>query len=142
MNYCIAVWGVSSKNATKPLQISQKKLVRAIYGADRTDNAGPLYNSLKSCNAKDEYNYMVCKYIYKIISRNENIFVHHESQHNTRQALNQVLHFPYTYSTQTKQSFANSGTKVLNYIPGKHEKMRKFCYLQIQPESSYLVQPC
>ena len=62
---------------------------------------------------------MVCNYIYKSISRNENIFVRNESQHNTRQALNEVLHVPYTYSTQTMQSITYSGTRVYNTVPVK-----------------------
>ena len=53
----------------------------------------------------------------KSISRNGNIFVRYLSQHNTRQALNEVLHVPYTYSTQTMQYITYSGTKVFNTIP-------------------------
>ena len=74
------------------------------------DSARPLFNSLKIINAKEVYIYMVCNYIYKSISRNENIFVRNDSQHNTRQALNEVLHVPYTNSTRTVLSITYSGT--------------------------------
>ena len=60
---------------------------------------------------------MVCYYIYKCFSRNVNISVRTESQHNTKQALNDVLHVPYTYSSQTLQSITNSGTQVYNTVP-------------------------
>ena len=60
---------------------------------------------------------MVCYYIYKSVSSNENIFVRNGSQHSTRQALNEVLNVPYTYSTQTMQSFTYSGTRVYNNVP-------------------------
>ena len=95
--YCITVLGASNKNVINPVQISQNKLVRAICGAHRMDSAGALFNSLKIFNVKDVNNYMVCNYIRKSISRNENIFVRYGSQQNTRQALNQFLHVLYTY---------------------------------------------
>ena len=44
-------------------------------------------------------------------------FVRGESQHNTRQALNEVLHVPYTESTQTMKSITYSGTRVYNTVP-------------------------
>ena len=47
---------------------------------------------------------------------NENIFVRNESQHNTREALKEVLHVPYTYSSQTMQSIAYSVTRVYNTV--------------------------
>ena len=86
--YCITVWGASIKNVYNPLQISQNKLVRAFCGGDRMDSARPLFNSLKIFIVKEVHKYMVCNYIYKSISSNENIFVRNESQHITRQALN------------------------------------------------------
>ena len=92
--YCITVWRASNKNFINPLQISQNKLVRTFCGVDQMDRARPLFNSLKIFNVKDVYNYIPCNYIYKSISRNENIFVRYESQQNTRQALNEVLHVP------------------------------------------------
>ena len=111
MIYCITVWGTSNKIVINSLQISQNKLLGAICGADQMDSARPLVNSLKIFNVKEVYNYMVCYYIYKSISRNENIFVHNEIQHNTRQALNEVFHVPYIQSSQTMQSITYSGTR-------------------------------
>ena len=81
--YCITVWGSSNENVIYQLQISQNKLVRALCGADRNDSARPFFNSLKLFNVNDVLNSMVYNYIYKNISRNENIFVRNESQHNT-----------------------------------------------------------
>ena len=60
---------------------------------------------------------MFRNYMYKFISRNENIFVSNESQHSTRQALNKVLHVPYTYSTQTMESITHSGTRECDTVP-------------------------
>ena len=73
--YCITVWGASCKKVNNLLQILQNNLVKAICGADRMDSASPSFNSLKIFNVKHVYNFMVCSYIYKSISRNENIFV-------------------------------------------------------------------
>ena len=84
------------------------------------DSARPLFNSLKIFNVKEVYNYMVCNYIYKSISRNENIFVRNESQHNTRQALNEVLHVPYAHSTQTMQSITILWYQSIQYSSRKH----------------------
>ena len=80
-------------------------------------SAGPLFNSLKIFNVKEVYKYTVCDHIYRSISRIENSLVHYESQHNTRQALNEVLHVPYTHSTQTMQSITYSGTRAYNTVP-------------------------
>ena len=124
--YCITVWGASNKNVINPLQISQNKLVRAICGADRMDSARPLFNSLRIFNVKEVYNYMVCNYIYKSISRNENIFVRNESQHNTRQAVHEALHVPYTHSTQTMQSITYSGTRAYNTVPVNIRRCESF----------------
>ena len=93
--YCITVWVASNKNVINPLWISQYKLVRAFCGAHRMGSARPLFISLEIFNVKEVYNYMVCNYIYRPISRNENIFVRNESQHKNRQALNEVLHAIY-----------------------------------------------
>ena len=65
---------------------------------------------------KEVNNYMVCNYIQKSISRTENIFVRNESQHNTRQTLNEVLHVLYTHSTQTMQTITYSGTRAYNSV--------------------------
>ena len=81
------------------------------------DSARPLFNSLKIFNVNEVYNYMVCNYIDKSFSRNENIFVHNKSQHTTRQAVNEVLRVPYTHSTQTMQSITYSGTRAYSTAP-------------------------
>ena len=59
----------------------------AICCADATDSARPLPNSVKNVNVKVVYNYMVCNYIYKSISRSEIIFVRCERQQITLQNL-------------------------------------------------------
>ena len=74
------------------------------------DGARSLFISLKKFNAEHVYNYMVSNYIYKSISRIETIFACYESQHNTRQALKQLLKVSYTYSPQIMQSNTYSGT--------------------------------
>ena len=43
-----------------------------------------------------------------------------------RQALNQVLLVPYTYSTQTMQSSACSGTRVFNTNPVNIRRCERF----------------
>ena len=78
------------------------------------DRAGPLFKSSKIFEVKDVYKYMVCNSIYKSISRNNDIFVRYESQHNNRQALNQVFYVLYTYSIQFMQTITYSGTRVFN----------------------------
>ena len=95
--YCITVCGASDKNDINSLQISQKNLVSAICGAERMDSVRQLFNSFKIFNVKEVYNYMVCNFIYNSTSRNENIWVRNENQHNTRQVVNEVLHVPYTH---------------------------------------------
>ena len=77
-------------------------------------------------DVKEVYNHMNCNDIYKSISRNENIFVRNESQHNTRQALNEVLHVPYTHSTQTMQSITYSGTRAYNTVPVNIRRCESF----------------
>ena len=64
----------------------------AIIGADRMDSTRPLFKSLKIFNVKAVFKYMVSNYIYESISRKENIFIRNESQHNTRQAVNEAFH--------------------------------------------------
>ena len=59
---------------------------------------------------------MVCNYIYQSTSRNDNTFVRNDSQHSTRQALNYVIHVPYTHSTQTMQSYLYSGTRAYKTV--------------------------
>ena len=90
------------------------------------DSARPFFNSLKKINVKEVYNYMVCTYIYQSISRDDSIFVRNECQHNTRQALNEVLHVPYTQSNQTMQSITYSGTRAYNTIPVNIRKWESF----------------
>ena len=60
---------------------------------------------------------MVCIYGYNSISKIENIFVPYKSQHDTRQALNEVLHVPYTYSTKAMHSITYSGPRIFNTVP-------------------------
>ena len=98
--YCVTVWGASNKKFTNSLSFSQNKLVRANSCASRMNCAEQLFNSLKIFNVKYVYEYMLCIYIYKSTSGSENIFLRNETQHNTRQTLNKILHVPYTYSTQ------------------------------------------
>ena len=69
---------------------------------------------------------MFGNYIYNSISRKENIFVRNESQHDTRQALNEVRHAPYTYSNQTMQSNTYSGTRVYNTLPVNIRRCESF----------------
>ena len=69
---------------------------------------------------------MACSYIYKTISRNENIVVHNESKHKTRQAVNEVLHAPYAHLTQSMQSFTYSGTRAYNTVPVNIRRCESF----------------
>ena len=108
--YYITVWGASNKSVINSLQNTQNKSVRA-------DNGSPLFNALKIFNVKRVYNYILCIYIKKSLSRNENIFVRYENQHNTRWALNHALHVPYTYSIQSIQSTTYSRSRILNTVP-------------------------
>ena len=81
---------------------------------------------------------MVCKYICKWFSRNENIFARYESQHNTKQAVNEVLNVPYTYSTQTMQSFTYSGTRVYNNVPLNIRRCDSFVTFKYRLKASTL----
>ena len=69
---------------------------------------------------------MTCNYTLKYCSRNENISVHYERQHNTRQTQVQVLHVSYTYSTKSMQSITYSGTRVFNTVPVKIRRREHF----------------
>ena len=101
---------------TNPLQISPNKLATAICGADRIDSARSLFESLKNFNVKDTYNFMICYYFYKSMSRSEIVFIRIVIQHKTGQTLNQVLYLPHTYSTQTMHSITYSGPRVFNTV--------------------------
>ena len=80
------------KIVTNPLKISQKKLVRAFFGAYRMDSARKSFNSLKIFNINYVSSCIVCSYIHKSISRIDDIFVRYESQYKTPHTLNQALH--------------------------------------------------
>ena len=98
----------------------------AIIGADRMDSTRPLFKSLKIFNVKAVFKYMVSNYIYESISRKENIFIRNESQHNTRQILNEVLCVPYTHSAQTMQSINYSGTISYKTVPVNIRRCQSF----------------
>ena len=87
---------------------------------------------------KEVYKYMFCNYIYKSISRNENTFVRNESQHNTRQAVHETLHVPYTHSTQTMQSITYSGTRAYNTVPVNIRRCESFVTFKHRLEAHIL----
>ena len=60
---------------------------------------------------------MVCNYFYKSIPRSETNFVLRETQHNTRQPPNQVLHAHYIYLIQTTQSITLSRPRISSSVP-------------------------
>ena len=69
---------------------------------------------------------MVCIYIYKSISKSKNIFVRYESQHFTRQTLNQDFHVPHTYSTQSMHPITYSRLRIFNISPVNSRRWERF----------------
>ena len=94
------------------------------------DSTRPLFKSLKIFNVEEVFNYMVCNFFYKSISRNENIIVRNEIQHNTRQDLLEVSHVPFTHSTQTTQYIKYSGTRAYNTVPKDIRIIKSFVTLK------------
>ena len=103
------------------------------------DSARTLYISLEKFNVKEVYNYMICNCIYKSISRNDNIFVRYECQQITRQALYEVLHAPYTPSTQTLQSFTFFGIWAYITFPVNIRRRKRLVSFKYRLKTNIMV---
>ena len=69
---------------------------------------------------------MVCKFNSKCIPMSDNIFVRYETQHNTCQSLNQVIHVLHTYFIQTMKYITYSGPKISSTVLVSIIKCKKF----------------
>ena len=55
--YGLSIWGLASRNLTKPIQLLQKKVIRIITNSDYLAHTQPLFKSLKILNFHDMINH-------------------------------------------------------------------------------------
>ena len=106
MIYCCNVWGLTSEENIKKIEVLQKKCLRIMTFSDFNCHTNPLFISLKLLKIRDIIKIHQLKLVYSFYFNMlpfelKNLFKFVRNMHNrvTRSATNNLLHIPRVYTT-------------------------------------------
>ena len=83
--YCNCVWGNCCAIYLSPLKLALKKIIRVMTFGSRYERTSPLFQNLSLLNIKNVNKYMSLLFVFKCLSKNNELFIlHHNDMHNTR----------------------------------------------------------
>ena len=116
--YCISVWGSSYKNTLKPLVTTQKRILRALIGADRMSPSEIIFESLRLLPVEKINLYMTCIYVYKCLHTNiPHCFSYRPATRTLRSTELTLLEVPLVSRTHSQQAISFTGPTIYNNLP-------------------------
>lgn len=122
LDYLVPVWGSSADSNIKQLQISQNKLIKALFQFGFWTSSSIIYNETKIMNIRQLYKYNTCILIKKILQKqthtNITFTYNHQIRHyNLRRASHiSTIHInPRT--THGRTSITYEGAQIYNNLP-------------------------
>ena len=124
-DYCITVWGNSTKQNIKTLQILQNCVARAVLGNfDFNSSVSLMIKQLKWSTVQNRYTYFTCIMVYKCLNGLApdyliNLFKYISETHSyiTRNVSNNNLALPSLSTSLYKRSFSYNGALLWNSLP-------------------------
>ena len=124
-DYCITVWGNSTKQNIKTLQILQNPAARAVLGNfDFNSSVSLMIKQLKWTTVQNRYTYFTCIMVYKCLNGLApdyliNLFKYVSETHSyiTRNVSNNNLALPSLSTSLYKHSFSYNGALLWNSLP-------------------------
>ena len=129
LTYGVSLWGSAQISYIQPIEIQQKKTIRAITHSNYNAHTDPLFKTLSILKLKDVYTLEIGKFMYKHANSAlpqplMNMFILNQQihSHNTRHQND-----PHCTSRRTKQaanSVIHKGPEVWNTFPNKLKTIR------------------
>ena len=121
INYCICVWGNTCMSYLSPLTKLQKKAVRIVSGAKRSEHTYPLFKELRILRIREVYAYslqlIMFKYHHGLLPNIfGNFFVLNNSIHSYGTRQENLMHVPLLKSKQASLTIRNLGVKSYNHF--------------------------
>ncbi len=121
--YCITVWGNTYSTFLDTLNKCQKRALRIICGARKSDHTGPLFDKLKILKLRSIYIYAVQIFLYKyqndkLPNSFANFFVTNDKIHGHFTRQRNLFHPPVAKCHQRISALKASGVKIFNYFFG------------------------
>ena len=120
-SYCNEVWGSAYSCHLKRLTILQKRAIRIIHNANRTEHTDPLFRDANILKFHNIHKHVVAQFMHKLFHGNlpsvfDDMFCINANvhQHATRQA--NLLHIPRISSNRTKKTIRYEGCIIWNHI--------------------------
>ena len=124
-DYCLSVWGNTSKQNLKAIQCLQNRAARAVTGIfDYNYSVSKIINDLSWMNIKQRFSYFLGILVYKCLNNlapeylsSLLTYVSDTQPYPTRTAINKYLALPKPKLSLMKQSFQYSGPSLWNTLP-------------------------
>ena len=118
--YCNSVWGNCCAIYLSPLELVLKKIVRVMTFGSRYEHTPPLFQNLSLLNIKNVNKYMSLLFVFKCLSKNNELFIpHHIDMYNTRSNNTSMIQIPNIISSHSRQGIRWSGVELWNWLPGE-----------------------
>ena len=118
--YCNSVWGNCCAIYLSPLELALKKIVRVMTFGSRYEHTPPLFQNLSLLNIKNVNKYMSLLFVFKCLSKNNELFIpHHIDMYNTRSNNTSMIQIPNIISFHSRQVIRWSGVELWNWLPGE-----------------------
>ena len=114
--YGNSVWGFCTKKVLNPLNITNKKIIRAMLGLRFRDHTAGVFNDLKILNLQHINFYMVCLFVYKCLHSNNfsTWFKFSDILYNTRASNDPKLFIPRILNKHAEQTIKYRGPLIFN----------------------------
>ena len=145
--HCNSVWGNRCAIYLSPLELALKKIVRVMTFGSRYEHTPPLFQNLSLLNIKNVNNYMSLLFVFKCLSKNNELFSpHHNDMYNTRSNNTSMIQIPNIISSHSRQGIRWSGVELWNWLPGEVKSPASYStfkfklkqhLLEVQAEASW-----
>ena len=129
MTYGLTSWGNTYKTTYAKIITKQNKCVRAMFFANKRENADPYYGILDLLKFENIFKLNIVEFTYKISKMNSNVPLIFQNflkpvshQYNTRYAAKSNFKRPMVKTNYGKHTFQYAATKIWELVPIIHSK--------------------
>ena len=118
LTYCNTVWGCASREALRPLEVLQKRVIRTIEGLRKRDHTNPVFHKFKLLKLSDINIFLCSTHVFKCLNGlviNNFNFNARNTGYQTRSC--NALQTPRALSSQSQTNIKYHGPKTYNDLP-------------------------
>ena len=115
--YCNSIWGSVYASNLKPLQVIQKRIIKAMYFKPIRYPSAELFVSKFLLSVEQINKYTCCLYVFKSMHSSSNIFSFQTNIYNTRTSNANIVSLPGIFTTHSRQSARWVGAREWNGLP-------------------------